>query len=133
MNWKKMKMTILLPHKIFLKMDILKLAAEAEDGFFGILPNHIDFLSILVPGILAFETENGEKQYIAVDEGILVKKGPEVMISTRNAVMEKDLERLRDTVEEVFLNLDEKEKKARSAAAMMEAEFIRKFVQEQQM
>ena len=127
-----MKLKILLPHKIMLDKEISKLIAEAENGSFGILPRHIDFVTILIPGILSFETEQGNEEFIAVDEGVLVKQGAEVLISTRNAIQEKDLAQLHKTVQQQFLTYDEREKKARSATAKMEAEFIRKFITEQQ-
>lgn len=128
-----MRLFILLPHKIFLDEQIAKMTAEAENGSFGILPRHIDFVTILVPGLLSFEKENGNEEFIAVDEGVLVKQGEEVLVSTRNAVREKNLEQLENTIQQEFLTFDDREKKARSAAAMMEAQFIRKFINEEQM
>ncbi len=128
-----MRLIILLPYKIMLDKDVEKIVAEAENGSFGILPRHIDFVTILIPGILFFESKEEEEEFIAIDEGVLVKKGDEVFVSTRNAIREKNLSQLQKAVEHEFLNYDEREKKARSAAAKMEAEFIRKFINEEQL
>jgi F-type H+-transporting ATPase subunit epsilon len=66
--------------------------------------------------------------YLAVDQGILIKQGEAVVVSTQKAVQGQDLETLKATVENEFIRLDEGEKKARSALAKLEAGFIRKFV-----
>ena len=99
-----MRLKILLPYKIMVDEEVTKIVAEAENGSFGILPRHIDFVTILVPGILFFESKEEEEEFIAIDEGVLVKQGDEVFVSTRNAIQEKDLSQLQKTVEQEFLN-----------------------------
>ncbi len=101
--------------------------AEAEDGSFGILPKHIDFVAALVPGILSFESTNGE-EFLAVDEGVLVKLASDVLVSTRNAVQSKDLGMLKEIVEREFLTINERERKTRSILARLEADFAKKFL-----
>jgi hypothetical protein len=49
---------------------------------------------------------------VAVDEGVLVKTGLEVLVSVRNADRGTDLGQLRDAVEREFLTLDERAKRA---------------------
>lgn len=48
---------------------------------------------------------------MAIDEGILVKYGEKVIISTRNAIEGEDLGELKDRVEEIFIKTDEREKR----------------------
>jgi F-type H+-transporting ATPase subunit epsilon len=124
-----MKLKVLLPTQVILEEEVIKVVAEAENGSFGLLPRHIDFATSLVPGILSFETEDGPEEYLAVDGGILVKCGPDVLVSTRNAVRSPDLSQLRHTVREQFQVLDEREKKARSALARLEASFVQRFIE----
>ncbi|MBN2265826.1 MAG: F0F1 ATP synthase subunit epsilon, partial [Candidatus Aminicenantes bacterium] len=62
-------------------------------------------------------------------EGVLVKCGPEVLVSTRNAVGGESLGRLRRTVDGTFRQIDERERKARSILARFEADFIRRFIE----
>jgi F-type H+-transporting ATPase subunit epsilon len=126
-----MKLSILLPTKILVQENIRKMAAEAVNGAFGILPRHLDFVTAIVPCICEFTKESGEKEFIAVDEGILVKKGGDVYLSTRNAVRGANLGELEQTIQNEFLSLDERERKARSAAAKMEADLIRRFIEEE--
>ncbi len=63
-----------------------------------------------------------------MDEGILVKCGQEVFVSTRNAVQGSQLGTLRRTVEEQYKVLDDRERVARSALAKLEADLVRRFM-----
>ena len=124
-----MKLKILLPTEIFVDQEVTKVTADGENGSFCLLPRHIDFVSALVPGLLSFETPEGEERFLGVDEGILVKAGPEVLVSTRRAVRAPELGTLWQKIEEEFLSLDDREKKARSAVARLEADLIRRFME----
>ncbi len=125
-----MKLKVILPTKILLNEEVSKVIAEAENGSFCLLPRHIDFVTTLVPGILAFVTVAGEEKekFLAVDEGILIKRGGEVLVSTQHAVKGDELEILRQTVEKQFRVLDEREKQTRSVLAKLEASSIRAFI-----
>ncbi|KZL48255.1 F0F1 ATP synthase subunit epsilon [Nodularia spumigena CENA596] len=124
-----MKLRVLLPTQILLDEITNKINAEAENGAFCILPHHIDFVTALVPGILSFDSQQGEEIFLAVDQGILVKCGAEVLVSIRNAIRGNNLETLQQTVETQFKTLNEREKMARSAAAKLEVGFIRGLVE----
>ncbi|MCX9084942.1 MAG: F0F1 ATP synthase subunit epsilon [Candidatus Methanoperedens sp.] len=123
-----MKLKVMLPTRVFIDQDVNKVVAEAQNGSFCILPKHIDFVSALVPGILLFESDN-EEEFLAIDEGILVKWGSDVLVSTRNAVRSIDLGQLKQTVEEEFRILDEREKKSRSVIARLEADFAKRILE----
>lgn len=122
-----MRLKVFLPTAILVDQEVAKVIAEAENGSFCILPRHIDFVAALVPGILSFESD--EEEFLAVDEGVLVKWGQDVMVSTRNAVRSKNLGLLKRTVKEEFRILDEREKKSRSILAKLEADFARRFLE----
>ncbi len=64
-----------------------------------------------------------------MDNGILVKCGSEVLVSTRNAVRSADLKSLRKTVQEHFVVLDDRERRARSALVRLEADFVRRYLE----
>lgn len=123
-----MRLKILLPTEVLLDRPVSKIVAEARNGSFGILPRHIDFVAALVPGIVAYFPENGTESFVGIDEGILVKRGKEVTISTGRAVAGEDLSSLKQVVEEKFLALDEHERLARSAMARLEAGVVRRFI-----
>ncbi len=122
-----MRLKVLLPTKVIIDQEAAKVTAEAENGSFCILPRHIDFVAALVPGIFSFVSDEKE-MFLAIDEGILVKCGKEVLVSTRRAVRGENLGTLKQTVEEEFRILDEREKKTRSILARLEADFARRFL-----
>jgi len=120
---------VLLPTRILLEEPVSKVVAEAENGFFGLLPRHIDFAAALVPGILVYYPLDGDERLIAVDRGTLVKVGDEVLVSVRNAVKGEGLGTLRQTVRDQFERLDKHERKTRSALARLEAGVVRRFLE----
>ena len=125
-----MQLKILLPFKVFAeKQDVLRIVAESRSGAFGLLPNRLDCAAALVPGILTYETRDEGEVSLAVDEGVLVKTGNEVLVSVRNAIGGMDLGELHQAIEREFLNLDEQEKSVRSVLAKLESGFIRRFAE----
>lgn len=124
-----MRLKVLVPTRVLVDALVGKVVAEAGDGSFGMLPRHVDFVAALVPGILLYVTEDGAERYLGTDEGILVKCGREVLVSTRNAVPGDDLATLRRTVRERYVELDEHERSARSALARLEAGVVRRFIE----
>jgi F-type H+-transporting ATPase subunit epsilon len=124
-----MRLRVLLPEQIMLDTEVCKITAEDENGSFGLLPRHADFVTALVPGILTFTAADGGEEFIAVDEGILVKSGADVRVSTRNAVLGQELGELKRLIEERFKRLDQVEKKTRDALYKMEADLVRRFME----
>lgn len=127
MQLARMHLKVLLPFQIFVeKQDVSRIVAETREGFFGLLPHRLDCVAALVPGILFFDTDTEGEICVAVDQGVLVKTGLEVLVSVRNAIGGADLGQLRAKVEEEFLTLDEREQSVRSVMAKMEGGFIRR-------
>ncbi len=122
-----MRLKVMLPMKVLIDQEVDKVIAEAENGHFCILPKHIDFVAALVPGILSFETGK-EEEFLAVDGGVLVKCSGEIVVSTRKAVRSKNLGKLKQTLEEEFRVLDDREKKTRSILSKLESDFTRRFL-----
>ena len=118
---------ILLPFQIFAeKAGVSRIVAETPEGSFGLLPHRLDCVAALTPGILVYETDGEGEVYVAVDVGVLVKTGPDVLISVRRALGGTDLSQLRDAVEQEFLTLDAHEESVRSVLAKMESNLIRR-------
>ena len=122
-----MNLRILLPAQIFAEItDVSRVVAETGDGSFGILPRRLDCVAVLCPGILLYENEREGETYIAVDEGILIKTGSQVLVSVRNAILGRDLAQLRSAVQQEFLTLNEHEKHLRSTLRKMESGLMRR-------
>ena len=125
-----MNLKILLPFRIFTeKTGVSRIIAETRDGSFGLLPRRLDCVATLAPGILIYEHEGEAEVYVAVDEGVLVKTGLDVLVSVRHAIGGTDLGQLREAVEREFLHLNEREQSVRSVMAKMESGLIRRLVE----
>jgi len=122
-----MRIQLLLPTEILVSAHVSKIVAEADNGAFCLLPRHVDFVATLVPGVLIFVDDTGVERFAAVDEGTLVKCGHEVFVSTLNAVLGDRLETLERLVQQRFVELDDHERKARTALARLEAGTLRGF------
>jgi F-type H+-transporting ATPase subunit epsilon len=120
-----MKLKVLIPTQVFLEETVEQVNGEAKNGAFGLLPNHIDFVTALASGILSYHTSEENEVFIAIDEGILVKCGQEVLVSTARAVKDADLAQLHQTVEEEFRQLNEQQKMTRTAIARLESGLTR--------
>jgi F-type H+-transporting ATPase subunit epsilon len=123
-----MHLKVLLPFQIFAEnTSVVRIVAETLEGSFGLLPHRLDCVAPLVPGILSYQTESGPEVLVAVDEGVLVKTGFDVLVSVRRAIGGTDLGQLRAAVEKEFLTLDENEQSVRIAVAKLETGFLRRF------
>lgn len=116
-----MNLKIMLPHRIFAEQGaVARMVVDTSAGSMGLLPNRLDCAATLVPGILVYET-GSIMTYVALDEGVLVKAGAEVLISVRRAVTGAGLEELQATVRRSFLVVDQRQRDVQAALAKMEA------------
>ena len=123
-----MHLKVLLPFRVFTdKRGVTRIVAETLEGSFGLLPHRRDCVAALVPGVLTYETDADGEVFLAVDEGVLIKAGAEVLVSVRRASGGTDLEQLRDAVQREFLNLDEQARNVRDATSKLESGFVSRF------
>ena len=64
----KIRLRIVTPSRLVLDEEVDEVAAPGELGEFGVLPNHIAFLSTLVPGELSFK-QGGTRTTLAITGG----------------------------------------------------------------
>lgn len=100
------------PTEVVFHGEVIKVTVEAEDGYYTFLPRHVDFVTALVPGLLSLERPGGAEEFLAVDEGVLVKRGEEILVSAFSALRGADLGRLREAVEHAFGALAGQEEEA---------------------
>lgn len=123
----EMEVCLRLPNGVLHQGTARKLFAVAQNGAFGMLPNHIDFVTSLVPSVLILTLADGSEQIFGIDEGILVKKGHQVDIAIRRGVRGEELDSLQDSVRKNFVEVDNDERVARSALSRLEAGMVRRF------
>ncbi|WP_199263686.1 F0F1 ATP synthase subunit epsilon [Desulfobulbus oligotrophicus] len=118
-----MRIKVIVPSGVLAEQQAAKLVAEASDGSFCLLPRHVDFVAVLVPGILTLTSADGEETFFAVDEGLLVKHGTDVRVSTWNALQGK-LGELQQAVLAQFREQGEQEQQARHALDRLETSLV---------
>ena len=124
-----MNLKVLLPFQVFAdRSGVTRIVAETRAGALGLLPHRLDCVAALAPGILTYATDADGEVYLAVDEGVLVKTGPNVLVSVRRAIGGTDLGQLRAAVEQEFLTLDAQEQGLRSVMAKLETGVLRRFM-----
>lgn len=124
-----MRLKILLPSEVLLDTTVSKIVAEAENGWFCVEPRHIDFVSALVPGLLSYVGTDGVEGFVGMAEGILVKCGTELRVSTHEAVLGDDAEALKAAILGRANRLDEHERSARGVLARLEAGVAKHFLE----
>lgn len=123
-----MRLSILLPDGVFLEQAVDKIIAESEQGFFCLLPHHIDFVTALAPGLFSYVPAGGAPELLALDAGTLVKRGDSVRVAVRRAIRASEPGRLARTVADGFRRLAAEEREARNAAAHLETDLMRRFL-----
>ena len=64
----KIKLRVVTPSRLMLDEEVDEVTAIGELGEFGVLPNHISFLSTLVPGEMSYK-QGANKRMLAVSGG----------------------------------------------------------------
>ncbi|CAN5127187.1 F0F1 ATP synthase subunit epsilon [soil metagenome] len=127
MDIQSMHLKILLPFKVFADINnVSNIVMETSKGSYGLLPQRLDCVAALVPGIFMYEI-NGAAKYLAVDAGVMVKAGSEVLVSVRNAIGGVDLGKLSELVNKEFTEQKEIETNTLSVTAKLESGFIYAF------
>jgi F-type H+-transporting ATPase subunit epsilon len=125
-----MQLKILLPFGAFASVAaVTSIRIMTPAGSFGLLPHRLDCATVLSPGLLSYSTAAGDEVHVAVDAGVLVKTGADVLVCVRHAIAGADLGHLRQAVEQEFLKASEQEKSARTTLAQLESGLIRGFVE----
>jgi F-type H+-transporting ATPase subunit epsilon len=74
---------------------------------------------------MIYEEEGQSEFYVAVDGGVLVKTGLNVVVSVRNSIGGTNLGKLHEIVEREFLDLDNQEQGVRSVMVKLESTIIK--------
>ena len=64
----KIKLRVVTPSRLMLDEEVDEVTAVGELGEFGVLPNHISFLSTLVPGEMSYK-QGANRRLLAVSGG----------------------------------------------------------------
>jgi len=125
-----MNLKILRPSRVFAQCDdVRRIVVQTREGSFGILPHRLDCVAALAAGILLYETTADGTVYLAVDEGVLVKSGPNVSVAVRRVIAGSNLAELQQAIKREFLLVDARQLQIRGVMARMEAAVVGRLVQ----
>ena len=114
-----MNLKIITPLEVYDVSNVDKIYAEGLEGYFTILPKHADYVSSLATSVFKF-VNGGKESVFAVDGGVFVKVGSDVSLAVRHIIKGDDLVDLKNKMEKEFYEIDDNERKTRTALASLE-------------
>ena len=120
--------TILTPTQKIKIKDVSFFRGEDESGTFGILANHIEFITVLTQSIAIVKKKEIEEFY-AFNKGILRFANNSLTISTREFAKSKNLKELKEIITNRFKKIEESEKVFRQNISKLEKEFMKKMIE----
>jgi F-type H+-transporting ATPase subunit epsilon len=120
-----LELEILVPDRMIVRTQVVALQAADARGWFGLRTGHEDFLTVLVPCVVRYQTAEGPERFAAVDGGVLALEGGRIAIVTRDAVLAERLDRVADAAAAMLQARKEKEQAARSGFADLETTLVR--------
>lgn len=125
-----MNLKILVPSRVFAEESgLARIVVDTTAGSLGLLPHRLDCAAAVAPGILAYEKPGGATVYVALDAGVMVKVGPEVVISVRHAVGGAGLPELQAAVKRDFVRIGERERAMQNAMVKLEGGLVRRMAE----
>lgn len=88
---KSLKLKIITPQKILLEEEVDAVYSQSTDGQFGILPDHISYMTPLDIGVTEYIKGN-QKEFISTIGGILQVKDNVVMILSDTAELGEQID-----------------------------------------
>lgn len=123
-----MQLLVTTLSEIVLDEPVHQVVAEGPDGSFCFLPQHVDWVMALIPGIITVHRHDGAELFLATGAGLLVKQADQVRIATREATASAELDALLGQVAETFAQRKSTEQRSRGLLSRLEMGFMRQFI-----
>lgn len=121
-----MKLIVVTPLEIVATVeDVAYVRAEDPSGSFGIKPHHAPLVTALAISVVSWRTRQGEELHCAVRGGVLSVEDDVVSVASREAVIDRDLERLEREVLARFRRAAEESARVRVDEERLRAAAIR--------
>lgn len=121
-----MRLLIVTPLEIVATVDeVVTVRAEDLSGSFGIEPRHAPLVTVLAISVVSWRPRQGQELHCAVRGGVLSIEDDTVSIATREAVIDRDLERLEHEVLASFRRAAEESARVRIDEERLRAAAIR--------
>jgi F-type H+-transporting ATPase subunit epsilon len=122
-----MKLKVLGPARVLLEEEVTRVLAHGREGYFCLLPRHVDYVTVLEAGPLTYDDSQGHTREFEIGESVLVKCGPDILISPGAGGSASN----KEPMAEKEGNADtERQRQARRVMADMEAEFTGRCLRE---
>ena len=125
----KITLRVVTPTRLVLDEEVDEVTAPGALGEFGVLPNHISFLSLLEPGEMSYK-QGTAKRYLAVSGGYaeVLENVMTVLAPAAEFATEIDTgraQRARERAERQMAELSREEKEFRLAEAALHRALVR--------
>lgn len=120
-----MELEIIAPAGVVARARVVAVQAADSSGRFGIWSDHEDFLTVLVPCVFRYRTEDEREWYAAVDGGVLLLEAGHMSVATRDAVVAERLDEVAGKAAAMLAARKEKEQAARGGFAELERSLLR--------
>lgn len=125
----KVTLRVVTPTRLVLDEEVDEVAAVGELGQFGVLPNHIDFLSTLVPGELSYR-QGPRRENLAVAGGYaeVLNNVMTVLATAAEFPPEIDVtraERAKDQAEKTLASLSYEDKNYKAVEVALQRALVR--------
>lgn len=118
-----------MPSGVFASIaNVERIVVMTQTGSFGLLPHRMDCAAVVPPGLFAYSTSATDEVHLAVDAGMLIKTGADVVLCVRRAIAGADLGRLRQAVQQELKQLSDQESSNLKTLAHLESGLVREFV-----
>jgi len=106
--------------------EVASLRAEDASGGFGILPGHVDLLTVLPASVVRWRGPEGRPRYCVLRAGVMtVRGGRRIEIACREGILGDDVARLEDDVARLRETEADADRKARVAEMRLQARAVR--------
>jgi F-type H+-transporting ATPase subunit epsilon len=122
------RLSVVTPTRIF-EREIIHIRLKDETGFFGVMENHIDFLTVLVPSLCYYRDVRDREMFLAVDGGILDVRGGTASVTSREVHESEDAEKLAGIIEKTILERTGSEQTFSEILKGIERSFMEKTIE----
>ncbi|ACO78177.1 F0F1 ATP synthase subunit epsilon [Azotobacter vinelandii CA] len=124
-----LRLRIVTPQQVLVDCtDVVAFRGEDASGGFGLLPGHVDYLTVLVPTVLRWRRAGGEQGFCAVHGGVLSLSGGELRVACREGIVGERLEQLEAQVREARETRRDSARRARVEHLRLHTQAVRQLV-----
>ena len=89
---KQFRLIVMEPEGVCYEGPCESLVVPASDGKYGIMANHRNMISGIIPGLLSYRVPGGEKKYLSVSFGFVKAQNNEVLVMVDAAERPEDID-----------------------------------------